>query len=107
MAFIEVDEFDFQDILKQEFSKKQIVILKFGSPYCDACIALDFELEEIDEKYDNVSVLEIDCADSQDLAQDYNVFQVPTVVIYEDEDTVIWHKEGVLLAQDIEKLIES
>jgi len=106
MAFIEVDESDFQDILAQEFDKGQIVILKFGSELCDACIALDFELEEIDDNHDNVSILEIDCADSEDLANSYQVRQVPTMVIYENENSTLWHKDGVLLAQDIEKILD-
>ena len=50
-------------------------------------------------------VLEIDCADSEDLAQHYGVRQVPTMVIYENENSTLWHKEGVVLAQDIEKII--
>ena len=58
MAYIEVDEIDFTEKLHEEFDKGQIVILKFGSEYCDACMALDFELEEIDDKYENVSVLQ-------------------------------------------------
>ena len=105
MAYIEVDELSITEVLAQEFDKKKIVILKFGSEYCDACIALDFELEEIDDKHDNVSILEIDCGDSPDLAQQYGVRQVPTMVIYENENSTLWHKEGVLLAQDIEKII--
>ena len=106
MAYIEVDELNISEILAQEFDKKNIVILKFGSEYCDACIALDFELEEIDDKYDNVSILEVDCGESPDLAQQYRVIQVPTMVIYENENSTLWHKEGVLLAQDIEKIID-
>jgi len=107
LAFIEVDELDFQDVLDAEFAKGQIVILKFGSQFCDACNALDFELEEIDDKYDNVSVLEIDCSESEDLTQMYAIQEVPTMVIYENKDSVLWHSKGVVLAQDIEKLIAS
>ena len=105
MAYIEVDELNITEVLAQEFAKEKIVILKFGSEYCDACIALDFELQEIDDKYDNVSILEIDCGDCEDLAQQYGVQQVPTMVIYENENSTLWHKEGVMLAQDIEKII--
>jgi len=105
MAYIEVDESNFQEVLSSEFDKGQMVILKFGSEYCDACIALDFELEEIDDKYDNISILEIDCSESEDLSQSYGIRQVPTMVIYENADSTLWHKEGVLLAQDIEKII--
>ena len=105
MAFIKVDEMDFEETLSGEFSKNQMVILKFGSEYCDACLALDFELEEIDDKYENVSVLEIDCGESQDLTSSYGIRQVPTMIIYENANTTLWHKDGVMLAQDIEKII--
>jgi len=107
MAFIEIDESNFQDILKEEFAKKQIVILKFGSDLCDACMALDWELETVDDKYDNVSVLSVNCGDAQELAEHYRINKVPTMIIYEDEDTTLWHKEGTMLSQDIEKIINS
>ena len=105
MAFIEVDDMDFHEVLAEEFSKGQTVILKFGSEYCDGCIALDFELEELDDKFENISVLAIDPAESESLAQTYNVTQVPTMVIYEDAETILWQKEGIMLAVDIEKII--
>jgi len=105
MAFIEVDEMDFNTVLKEEFNKGQVVILKFGSEYCDACMALDFELEEVDDKHENITVLEIDCGESEELAQKYGVTQVPTMVIYENENSTLWHKEGVMLAVDIENII--
>ncbi|MEA1891118.1 MAG: thioredoxin family protein [Campylobacterota bacterium] len=105
MAYIEVDEMNFTQTLEEEFAKKKIVILKFGSEYCDACMALDFELEEIDDKYENVSILDIDCGESSDLAEKFAITQVPTMIIYENRNSTLWHKEGVMLAQDIEKII--
>jgi thioredoxin 1 len=105
MAHIEVDEMNFEQVISEEFSKGQIVILKFGSEFCDACIAQDFELEELEDKHENISVLEIDCADAEDLTQRYAITQVPTIVIYENENSVIWQKDGVILAQDIETII--
>lgn len=106
MSFIQVDEMDFDEVLNAEFDKQQIVILKFGSEYCDACMALEFELEEIDDTYENVSVLEIDCGESEELAQKYGVIQVPTMVIYENRNSTLWHKEGVVLAADIKQIID-
>ena len=106
MPTIEVDEIDFQETLNAEFAKGQIVILKFGSEYCDACMALGFELEEIENAHENVTILEIDCGESEDLAARFGVTQVPTMVIYENSNSTLWHKEGVVLAADIEKLID-
>jgi len=105
MAIIEVDEEDFHQTLNDEFDKGQVVILKFGSTYCDSCMALEFELEEIDEKHKNITILEIDCGESEQLADQYGIRQVPTMVIYEDKNTTLWHKEGVVLAADIENII--
>jgi thioredoxin 1 len=107
MAFIEVNEMNFNETLKTEFSKNQIVILKFGSPYCDACMALGFELQELDNELANVTILEIDCVESQEIAASYAIAQVPTMIIYENENSILWQKEGVMLADDIKKIIQS
>jgi len=105
MAIIEVDEEDFNQRLNEAFDEKKVVILKFHSEFCDTCMAQGFELEEIDEKHENVTILEIDCGESEQLAELYGIQQVPTMVIYEDKDTTLWHKEGVVLAADIENII--
>ncbi len=105
MSFIQVDEIDFDEVLNKEFDRGQIVILKFGSEYCDACMALDFELEEIDDAHENISVLEIDCGDSEELAEKHGITQVPTMIIYENKNSTLWHKEGVMLAADIKNII--
>ncbi len=105
MAYIEVDEFDIQEALDTAFDAKKIVIIKFYSELCDACNALDFELEEIDDNHDNVTILAVDCAESEELTQRYGVTRVPTMIIYENKNSTLWHKDGVMLAQDIEAII--
>ncbi len=105
MAFYEADDTNFKDIIDREFKKGQTVILKFTSDFCDACIALGFELEEIEEEDETISIIEIECSSCEQLTQSYNITQVPTMIIYKDKDTVLWHKEGVLLAQDIKDIL--
>jgi len=106
MAIVEVDEESFEEALQSAFDKKDTVIIKFGSEYCEPCHALECELEELDEEMDNVSILMVDTSESQDLAEQYDVFELPTMIIYKDSETVIYHKEGVILAPDIEKIIK-
>lgn len=106
MAIVEVDEESFEEALQSAFYKKDTVIIKFGSEYCEPCHALECELEELDEEMDNVSILMVDTSESQDLAEQYDVFELPTMIIYKDSETVIYHKEGVILAPDIEKIIK-
>jgi len=105
MAFIEVDEDNFEQVLTEEFDKKQIVILKFGSEFCDPCHALECELEDVDDEFEDVSVLMIDTDESPELAEQYEVYQLPTMVIYKTRTNILYHREGVILAQDINKII--
>ena len=105
MAIIEIDESEFEQETQLAFDRGDIVILKFGSMYCDACMALGFELEELDEKMDNLTVLEIDTPASEELAQLYDVMQVPTMKIYKDRENLIFDAVGVTLAVDIEQMI--
>ena len=105
MALIEVEAPEFQTVLEEEFSKGNRVILKFVSPYCDACMALGFELEDIEERED-ISILEIDCVESGEIAEMYGVMEVPTMIIYKDTQTVLLHTTGVMMAQDIEEIID-
>ena len=107
MAFIEVDEQSISAVLDAEFSKGQIVILKFGSEWCDSCHALESELEDVDDDNENVSVLIIDTDASAELAGMYNVRQLPTMIIYRDAKTPIYKGEGVLLASDIEEIFNT
>ena len=105
MAFIEVDEDNFEQVLTEEFDKKQIVILKFGSEFCDPCHALECELEDVDEEFEDVSVLMIDTDESPDLAEQYEVYQLPTMIIYKTRGHILYHREGVILSQDINEII--
>ena len=105
MAFIEVNEMNILAVMQEEFAKKQTVILKFGSEWCEPCHALEGELEDVDDDNEAVSVLMIDTDESQELAGQYSIQQLPTMLIYSDADTLIHRGEGVMLSSDIEQLI--
>ncbi|MBL1280094.1 MAG: thioredoxin family protein [Fluviicola sp.] len=105
--FEDVDISDFELIMQKEFKKKNTVILKFGAELCDACFALESELEDLEDENENISVLFIDCNEAQDIAEQYNIQKVPTMIIYKDADTMIYKDYGVILASDIKKVISN
>jgi len=106
MAIVEVDEESFGEEFSSALEKKDIVVLKFGSEYCEPCHALECELEELDETIENISILMIDTSESSALAEQYDIFELPTMLIYKESDTLLFRYEGVMLAQDIEKIIK-
>jgi thioredoxin 1 len=105
MAIFEVDESDFDEIRSQELNEGKFIILKFGSQLCDACQALDFELEELEE-IENISILEIESSDSEELCESYGIQRVPTIIIYNPANQMIFRHEGVILYQDILEIIK-
>ncbi len=106
MAIIEVDESDFASEMDSAFDRGDVVIVKFGSTYCDACMALGFELEELDDTRENLTILEVDCSTSEALAEEFDIIEVPTMKIYKQRDQVSFEGVGVILAEDIAKLLD-
>ena len=105
MAIIEVEEENFQKVLKSAFEKKEPTILKFGSEYCEPCHALESELEELEEELKNITILMIDTDESPELAEEFDIFSLPTMIIYDTNQQVIYNKEGIILAEDIKEII--
>ncbi len=101
---IEIDE-NLDEVMSEEFAKGCMVILQFTSELCDACVALDMELEEIDEKYEDITVLSIDCNENDDIVESYDIFETPTMIIFNSKKEMIYNGVGVVLYQDIEKII--
>ena len=106
MALIEVDEENFRAEMDLAFEKKHTVILKFGSEYCEPCHALECELEDIDDEMEDVSILMVDTSESPELAEQYDIYELPTMLIMKDRESPVHRTQGVLLSQDIEKIIK-
>jgi thioredoxin len=107
MAQFEVDEENFQAVMDREFSNNKIVILKFGSEFCEQCSALEMELEQLEDMMENISIISVDCNQSQEIAESYDVYQLPTMIVFKNKDNILHEAEGVILSEDIQKIIES
>ncbi|MBL0708913.1 MAG: thioredoxin family protein [Sulfurimonas sp.] len=106
MAIFEVDDENFQDILDAEFKKNNIVILKFGSDFCDACMALDTELEQVDEEGLNISIILVNTDEFFEIAEVYNIYKLPTMIIFQNKTNILYKKEGIILSDDILEIIK-
>ena len=107
MAIFEVEEENFNTLLAEELDKGNFIILKFGAELCDACQALDFELEELDDNGENISIFNIDFHECESLSNIYEIQMLPTIVIYNNKNEILISHEGVMLCQDMLDIIHS
>ncbi len=77
-------------------------LLKFSAEWCQPCKILAKTLEGIDVPY---TVSSIDIEDSPNLAQDYRVRGVPTMVLVDDNDKEVGRLVGVKTKAEIEEFI--
>ena len=103
---IEVDEENFAIEIDKAFEKKDIVIVKFGSEYCEPCHALECELEDLEEDMRGLTILMVDTDESPSLVEQFDIYQLPTMIIFRDRETIIRTIEGVMMASDIQELIK-
>lgn len=61
------------------------VMVYFSAPTCNVCHALKPKLlEAIDENFDNFEIVSVDVSEEQETSTQFNVFSIPTVLIFLD-----------------------
>lgn len=81
--------------------EKGKVLVKFSASWCQPCKAL---AKVIEENPPEIPVIEIDIDDSPELAKQYNVRGVPTLVLVEDGDEVK-RKIGALTVSQLKEFV--
>lgn len=77
-------------------------ILKFSALWCGPCRVLKQNLEG----FTRVPVEEVDCEENPDMAQKYNVRNVPTLIYLNDKDEVIDRTVGLQTIDQINAIID-
>lgn len=62
------------------------VIIDFWAPWCGPCVAVAPELEKLAEE--GFSVVKINVDESPDLAQQFDVMSIPTLILLQDGEAV-------------------
>ncbi|MXR21180.1 thioredoxin [Halobacterium bonnevillei] len=83
-----------------------VTIKDFYADWCGPCKTQDPILEELQEDYgDRVTFEKIDVDENEDVANEYQVRSIPTVVI-EDDDGVVERFVGVTQRDQLEDALE-
>jgi thioredoxin 1 len=77
----------------------------FYADWCGPCKTQDPILEELAEAYEEITFEKVDVDEKQDVANEYSVRSLPTVVV-ENEDGVVQRFVGVTQRDRIEAALE-
>jgi thioredoxin 1 len=78
-----------------------ITLKDFYADWCGPCKTQDPILEELEEEYPDVEFEKINVDEQQDVANEYQVRSLPTLVV-ETDDGIVERFVGVTQANDIE-----
>ena len=83
-------------------------VIKFSMEVCQPCQRLKPIFDEVIQEIDDIKVVEIDVEEHPDIASNYKIRGVPTIVITNDKDEVLAMKTGMMTkAQLIQFINES
>ena len=86
------------------FIENKTVLVDFYADWCGPCKMIRPILEEISENNNDIKIVSINIEDEEELAERYNVFSIPCLVIFENgEETK--RNVGLVSKDDIEKMI--
>jgi len=92
---------NFNTIIKSETP----VLVDFYADWCGPCKMLAPILKQVkSELKDNIKVIKIDVDKNQNLATQYQVRGVPTMILFKNNQPV-WRQSGVLQKQDIINIV--
>lgn len=92
---------NFNSIIQSE----KPVLIDFFATWCGPCKMLSPILREVkDSLGDRVSIIKIDVDKNQQIASQYQVRGVPTMILFQNGKQ-LWRQSGVLTKEDIIKTI--
>jgi thioredoxin 1 len=91
----------FNDIIQSE----KPVLVDFFATWCGPCQTLAPILKDVKDKLgDRISIIKIDVDKNQQIASQYQVRGVPTMILFQNGKQ-LWRQSGVLSRSDLIKVI--
>ncbi|MFB6185566.1 MAG: thioredoxin family protein [Halobacteriaceae archaeon] len=82
-----------------------VTLKDFYADWCGPCKTQDPILEDLKDDWDDVEFEKIDVDEEQDVANEYQVRSIPTIVI-ENEDGIVERFVGVTQRDQLEEALE-
>lgn len=72
------------DFKKEVLDHKGIVLVDFYAEWCGPCKITSPIIDELSEEKKEIKFLKVDVDKDSDLASEYNIFSIPTFIIFKD-----------------------
>lgn len=94
-----------KNILTEEIKKNKLVILDFYAPWCGPCRSFSSIFEECALSMSNNAIFgKVNIDEQRDLAIEYKISSIPTVVVVKDGQ-LVWSHVGALSAEVLKSKI--
>ena len=101
MSVIKVNKSNFEELLKS----KKTVLIDFYATWCGPCRMVSPIIDEIAEEHPEYLVAKIDVDQEPELAGEFSVFSIPTLVVIKNGE-VVNTATGARPKEDILELLE-
>ena len=99
MAIIHGDDNSFKNLINDK-----VVVVDFFATWCGPCKMLSPVIDELANKYPDISFVKIDVDDCPNISKEYGIMSVPTLLKFENGQ-LIDKKIGYLNIYEFEKWI--
>ena len=102
---MEVKVFDSENFKSEVLEYEGTVIVDFFATWCGPCKIMSGIIDEIAEEVENVKVGKIDVDESSDIASDYGIMSIPTIIIFKNGE-IVKTFVGVTDKEEIKAILE-
>lgn len=89
-------------------SQGKIVVLDFFATWCGPCKKMAPDMEKMEKKYaGKIEFRKIDIDQEPELAQQYNITGVPTIVVLSPDGNILDSTVGVQTADELDKMFSA